>query len=105
MEQKLVESEAKLENLSNTKLAIDNRSISVSVPIKPKDKIYIPHFKRNHKEKTYVARLDKGKSSDVHAKVFEHMSKPSDQLQKKYVFVPTVTFVVLLVTLDQIVLC
>ena len=52
--QKLAESEAKLENLSNTKLAVDIRSVSTSVPVKPKDKIYIPPFKRNYKEKTYV---------------------------------------------------
>ena len=39
-EQKLAEPEAKLENLSNTKLSIDNRSVFVSVPalVKPKDK-------------------------------------------------------------------
>ena len=54
LEQKLVESEAKLENLSNTKLDVDNRS--VSIPLKPKeDKVYIPHFKRNHKENIYFA--------------------------------------------------
>ena len=50
LEQKLVKAEAKIENLSNTKLTVDNRSISVSVLVKPKDKIYIPPFKRNHKE-------------------------------------------------------
>ena len=54
LEQKLVESEAKLENLSNTKLDVDNRS--VSIPLKPtEDKVYIPHFKRNHKENIYFA--------------------------------------------------
>ena len=54
LEQKLAEFEAKLENLPNTKLAVDNRSVSISLPVKPKDEIYIPHFKRNYKEKTYV---------------------------------------------------
>ena len=34
LELKLVESEAKLENLFNSKLAVDNRPVSVSVPIK-----------------------------------------------------------------------
>ena len=54
LEQKIVESEAKLENLSNTKLDVDNRS--VSIPLKPtEDKVYIPHFKRNHKENIYFA--------------------------------------------------
>ena len=57
MEQKLVESEAKLENLSNGKLAVDNRSVFVS--IKPNDeKVYIPPFKRNYKEKDYFAICD-----------------------------------------------
>ena len=35
LEQKLAEAKAKLENLSNTKLAIDNKFVFVS--IKPKD--------------------------------------------------------------------
>ena len=90
LEQKLAECEAKLENLSNTKFAIDNRSIFVSVPLKLKvDKIYIPPFKRNHKEKAYFARLDKGKSFYVDAEIFKLMSKPTTKLQKKYVFVST----------------
>ena len=46
-------------------------------------------IKRNHKEKAYVARLDKGKSSDVNAEVSKPKSKPTAKLQKKYVFVPT----------------
>ena len=84
LEQKLAEAEAKLENLSNTKLTDDNRSVSVS--LKPKtEKFYIPHFKRNNKEKAYCARLDKGKSSDVDAKV----SKPTVREHNKSVFVPT----------------
>ena len=49
LEQELVESKAKIEILSNTKLAIDNRSVFVS--LKPKtEKVYIPHFKSNNKE-------------------------------------------------------
>ena len=40
LEQKLAESKSKLENLSNTKLTVDNRSIFVSIPTKPKEKIY-----------------------------------------------------------------
>ena len=90
LEQQLAECEAKLENLSNTKLVVDNRSIFESVPLKPKvDKIYIPPFKRNHKEKAYFARLDKGKSSYVNAEVSKPMSKPTVELQKKSIFVPT----------------
>ena len=73
LEQKLVEYEAKLENLSNIKLVVDNRYVSISTPLKPKDdKVYIPPFKRNHKQNAYFSRLDKGKSSDVDTKV----SKP-----------------------------
>ena len=89
LEQKLAEVEAKIENLSYTKLAIENRSVFVSVPIKPKEKIYIPPFKRNHKENVYFARLDKGKSSDVDIEVSKPMSKPSVRVHKKSVFVPT----------------
>ena len=64
LEQELVESKAKIENLTSTKPAIDNKSVYVS--LKPKtEKVYIPPFKRNNKEKAYFARLDKGKSSDV----------------------------------------
>ena len=78
----------KLENLSNTKLLGDNRSISIPLKLKD-DKIYIPFFKRNQKRKAYFARLDKGKSFDIDAKVFKPVSKPTTKLQKKYVFVPT----------------
>ena len=76
--------------MSNTKLAIDNKFISVSFPSKSKDeKVYIPPFKRNHKEKVYVARLDKGKSSDVDAEVSKPKSKFTGKLHKKTVFVLT----------------
>ena len=74
LEQKLAEFEAKLENLSNTKLAVDNKSVSVSIPVKPKDKIYIPPYKRNHKEKAYIAGLDKDKSSDVDGEISKPVS-------------------------------
>ena len=88
MEQELVESKAKIENLTCTKSIVDNRSVSVS--LKPKtEKVYIPHFKRNNKEKAYFARLDKGKSSDVNAKVSKPKSKPTVREHNKSVFVPT----------------
>ena len=49
LEQELVESKAKIENLTSTKPAIDKRSVSVS--LKPKtEKVYIPPFKRNNKK-------------------------------------------------------
>ena len=91
LEQELVESKAKVENLTCTKSAIDNRSVSVS--FKPKtEKVYIPPFKRNNKEKTYFARLDKGKSFDIDAEVSKPMSEPTVIEHNKNVFVPTCHF-------------
>ena len=88
LEQELVESKAKIENLTSTKPAVDNRSVSVS--LKPKiEKVYIPPFKRNNKEKAYYAKLDKGKSADVNAEVSKPMSKPTVREHNKSVFVPT----------------
>ena len=88
LEQELVESKAKIENLTNTKPAVDNRSVSVS--LKPKtEKVYIPPFKRNNKENAYFARLDKGKSSNVDAKESKPKSKPTFREHNKFVFVST----------------
>ena len=88
LEQKLVESKAKIENLISTKPAVDNRSVSVS--LKPKtEKVYITPFKRNNKEKAYSARLDKGKNSDIDAEVSKPMSKPTVREHNKSVFMPT----------------
>ena len=90
LDQELVESKAKIENLTCTKSAVDNRSVSVS--LKPKtEKVYIPPFKRNNKEKTYFDRLDKGKSSDVDAEVSKPMSKPIIREHNKSIFVPICT--------------
>ena len=87
LEQKLAESEAKLENLSNTKL-VDDRYVSVS--LKPKaDNVCIPPFKRNHKEKAYFTKLDKGKGSDVDIEVSKLVSKPAARVQNKSIFMPT----------------
>ena len=87
LEQKLVESKAKIENLTSTKPAVDNRSISIF--LKPKtEKVYIPPFKRNNKEKAYFARLDKGKSFDVDVDVSKPMSKPIIREHNKSIFVP-----------------
>ena len=67
---------------------VDNSSVSVS--LKPKiEKVYIPHFKRNNKEKTYFVRLDKGKSSNVDAEVSKLISKSTVKEHNKSVFVPT----------------
>ena len=88
LEQEFVESKAKIENLTCTKSAVDNRSVSVSLKLKT-EKVYIPHFKRNNKENAYFARLDKGKSSDVDAEVFKPKSKPTVREYNKSVFVPS----------------
>ena len=88
LEQELVESKVKIEKLTSTKLVVDNRSVSIS--LKPKiEKVYIPPFKRNNKEKTYFARLDKGKNSDVDADVSKPISKPTVREHNKSVFMPT----------------
>ena len=88
LEQELVESKTKIKNLTSTKSAVDNRSVSVSLKLKTK-KVYIPHFKRNNKENAHFARLDKGKSFDVGAEISKSMSKPTASVQKKSVSVPT----------------
>ena len=88
LEQGLVESKAKIENLTSIKPDVDNRSVSVS--LKPKiEKVYIPPLKRNNKENAYFARLDKGKSSNADAKISKPMSKPTVREHNKSVFVPT----------------
>ena len=69
----------KPENLFDTKSTVVNKSIFV--PLKPKDdNVYIPPFKRNHKQKAYFARLDKSKSSDIDAEVFKPVFKPTTKL-------------------------
>ena len=74
--------------MSNSKLAVNDRSISVS--LKPKaDNVYIPPFKRNHNENAYFVRLDKVKSSNVDTEVSKLESKPSVREHKKSVFVHT----------------
>ena len=53
------------------------------------EEVYIPPFKRNNKENTYFARLDKGISSDVDTEVSKLKSKPIVREHNKSVFVPT----------------
>ena len=91
LEQELVKSKVKIENLTSTKPAVDNKSVSVS--LKPKtEKVYIPHFKRNNKENAYFARLDKCNTSNVDAEVSKLWSKPTVREHNKSVFVPTYHF-------------
>ena len=71
-----------------TKSAIYNRSVSVS--FKPKtEKVFVPPFKRNNKDKAYFARLDKGKSSDVNAEISKPKSKPIVREHNKSIFMLT----------------
>ena len=65
-----------MKTCTSAKPIVDNRSVSVSLKLKT-EKVYIPPFKRNNKEKAYFARLDKVKSSDVDAEVSKSMSKPT----------------------------
>ena len=88
LEQELVKTKAKIENLTSIKPDIDNRSVSISLKSKI-EKVYIPPLKRNNKENAYFARLDKGKSSDVDTEVSKLKSKPIVREHNKYVFVPT----------------
>ena len=88
LEQELVESKTKIENLTSTKLAVDNKSVSISFKSKT-EKVYIPPFKMNNKENVYLARSDKGKSYDVNVEVSKPMSKPTIREYNKFVFVPT----------------
>ena len=49
LEQELVESKGKIDILTSTKPAVDNKSVSVSLNPKT-EKVYIPPFRRNNKE-------------------------------------------------------
>ena len=50
LEQELVESKVKIENLTSTKPVVGNKSVSVS--LKPKtEKVYVPSFKRKIKKR------------------------------------------------------
>ena len=91
LEQELVESKAKIENLTSTKPAVDNRNISISFKSKTK-KVYIPPFNRNNKENAYFVRLDKGKSFDVNVEISKPMSKPTVREHNKFFFVPVCHF-------------
>ena len=88
LEQELVEFKTKIKNLTSTKSVVDNRSVSVSLKLKTK-KVYIPPFKRNNKKNVYFARLDKGKSFDVNAKISKSMSKSTVREHNKSIFVLT----------------
>ena len=75
LEQELVESKAKLENLTSTKSTVVDKCVFVSLKSKV-EKVYISYFKRNHKEKAYFARLNKVKSSNTTCFVMFRSLKP-----------------------------
>ena len=82
LEEQLVESKTEVEKLTSAKLVVEPNS-------KEKD-FYIPPFKRNNEElKANIARIDKGKNSDVNAEVSKPMSKTPPRKNKNSEFVPT----------------
>ena len=80
LEEQLVEFKTEVKKLTSAKLVVEPNS-------KEKD-FYIPQFKRNNEElKTNIARIDKGKQSDVNAEVSKPMSKTLPKLNKNSEFV------------------
>ena len=80
LEEQLVESKTEVENFTSAKLVVEPNS---------KD-FYIPPFKRNNEElKANIARIDKGKNSDVNAEVSKPMSKNPPRLNKNFDYVLT----------------
>ena len=81
LEEQLVEFKTEVEKLTSAKLVVEPNS-------KEKD-FYIPPFKRNNEElKANIARIDKGKNSDVNAEVSKLTSKTPPKKNKKFEFVP-----------------
>ena len=81
LEEQLVEFQTEVQNVTSAKLVVEPNS-------KGKD-FYIPPFKRNNQElKANIARIDKGKQSDVNTEVSKLMSKTPPRLNEKSKFVP-----------------
>ena len=76
----------------NLKLKFKKLTIAklvVEPSLKEKD-FYIPPFKRNNEElKANIAKIDKGKQSDVNAEVSKPMSKTPPRKNENSEFVPT----------------
>ena len=97
LKKQLVEFKTEVEKLTSAKLVVEPNS-------KEKD-FYIPPFKMNDEElKANIARIDKGKNSDVNAEVSKPMSKTPPRKNKILNLSPLVIIVILLVILGQIVL-
>ena len=82
LEEQLFESKTEVEKLTSSKLIVEQNS---------KEKyFYIPPFKRNNEElKAKIARIDKGKKSDVDSEISKPMSKTPPRKNKNSEFVPT----------------
>ena len=82
LKKQLVEFKTEVEKLTSAKLVVEPN-------LKEKD-FYIPPFKRNNEElKANIARIDKGKQSDVNAEVSKPMSKTPPRNNENSKFVPT----------------
>ena len=68
LEEQLVDFKTEVEKLTSAKLVIE--------PNSKENDFYIPPFKRNNENlKANIARIDKGKNSDVNVEVSKPMSK------------------------------
>ena len=82
LEEQLFESKTEVEKLTSVILVVEPNS-------RQKD-LYIPPFKRNNEElKANIAMIDKGKNSNVNAKISKPMSKTPPRKTKNSEFVLT----------------
>ena len=81
LEKQLVESKTEVEKLTSAKLVVKSNS--------KENDFYIPPFKRNNEElKANIARIDKGKNSDVNVEISKPMSKITPRKNENSEFVP-----------------
>ena len=76
----------------NRKLKLKNKLVpNLLLSLSQKKKIFcIPPFKRNIEDlKANIARIDRGKKSNIDAKVSKSMSKTPPRLKENFEFVPT----------------
>ena len=89
LEEQLVESKTEIEKLTSAKLVVELNSKVFIFLIFNFLFLYIPPFKRNNEElNANIARIDKGKQSNVNAEVSKPMSKTPLRLNKNSKFVP-----------------
>ena len=82
LEEQLFESKTEVEKLTSVILVVE--------PNSRKKDLYIPPFKRNNEElKANIAMIDKGKNSNVNAKISKPMSKTPPRKNKNSEFVLT----------------